>query len=50
MKATPMAPAFYVLTLAAVGLLLGVYLQRDLDADSQVSADSEARDRSPVEV
>ncbi|GKV91217.1 MFS transporter [Pectobacterium carotovorum] len=50
MKATPMAPAFYVLTLAAVGLLLGIYLQRDLDADSQVSADSEARDRSPVEV
>ncbi|TAI81818.1 MFS transporter [Pectobacterium versatile] len=50
MKATPMAPAFYVLTLAAVGLLLGVYLQRDLDADSQVSADSEARDSSPVEV
>ncbi|AVT60409.1 MFS transporter [Pectobacterium versatile] len=50
MKATPMAPAFYVLTLAAVGLLLGVYLQRDLDADSSVSADSEARDRSPVEV
>ncbi|MBQ4768093.1 MFS transporter [Pectobacterium versatile] len=50
MKATPMAPAFYVLTLAAVGLLLGVYLQRDLDADLQVSADSEARDRSPVEV
>ncbi|WP_224652264.1 MFS transporter [Pectobacterium versatile] len=50
MKATPMAPAFYVLALAAVGLLLGVYLQRDLDADSQVSADSEARDRSPVEV
>ncbi|AIU89801.1 MFS transporter [Pectobacterium odoriferum] len=49
MKATPMAPAFYVLTLAAVGLLLGIYLQRDLDADSQVSADSEARDRSPVE-
>ncbi|KFX01569.1 MFS transporter [Pectobacterium carotovorum] len=50
MKATPMAPAFYVLTLAAVGLLLGIYLQRDLDADSQVSADSEASDRSPVEV
>ncbi|GKW38832.1 MFS transporter [Pectobacterium carotovorum] len=50
MKATPMAPAFYVLTLATVGLLLGIYLQRDLDADSQVSADSEARDRSPVEV
>ncbi|KHT27567.1 MFS transporter [Pectobacterium carotovorum] len=50
MKATPMAPAFYVLTLAAVGLLLGIYLQRDLDADSQVSADSDASDRSPVEV
>ncbi|WP_323636795.1 MFS transporter [Pectobacterium polaris] len=50
MKATPMAPAFYVLTLAAVGLLLGIYLQRDLDAESRVSADSDARDRSPVEV
>ncbi|MBN3169715.1 MFS transporter [Pectobacterium brasiliense] len=50
MKATPMAPAFYVLTLAAVGLLLGIYLQRDLDADSRASADSDARDRSPVEV
>ncbi|GKV75134.1 MFS transporter [Pectobacterium brasiliense] len=50
MKATPMAPAFYVLTLAAVGLLLGIYLQRDLDADSHASADSDARDRSPVEV
>ncbi|MBN3227298.1 MFS transporter [Pectobacterium brasiliense] len=50
MKATPLAPAFYVLTLAAVGLLLGIYLQRDLDADSHASADSDARDRSPVEV
>ncbi|MFJ5378799.1 MFS transporter [Pectobacterium sp. CHL-2024] len=50
MKATPMVPAFYVLTLAAVGLLLGIYLQRDLDADSRASADSDARDRSPVEV
>ncbi|KGA26018.1 MFS transporter [Pectobacterium brasiliense] len=50
MKATPMAPAFYVLTLAAVGLLLGIYLQRDLDADSRASVDSDARDRSPVEV
>ncbi|MEQ9905620.1 MFS transporter [Pectobacterium aroidearum] len=50
MKATPLAPAFYVLTLAAVGLLLGIYLQRDLDADSRALADSGARDRSPVEV
>ncbi|MBA5602117.1 MFS transporter [Pectobacterium aroidearum] len=50
MKATPLAPAFYVLTLAAVGLLLGIYLQRDLDADSHALADSDARDRSPVEV
>ncbi|APS31552.1 MFS transporter [Pectobacterium brasiliense] len=50
MKATPLAPAFYVLTLAAVGLLLGIYLQRDLDADSHASADRDARDRSPVEV
>ncbi|WCG82589.1 MFS transporter [Pectobacterium sp. A5351] len=50
MKATPLAPAFYVLTLAAVGLLLGMYLQRDLDADSRALADSDARDRSPVEV
>ncbi|RJL26727.1 MFS transporter [Pectobacterium polaris] len=50
MKATPMAPAFYVLTLAAVGLLLGIYLQRDLDAESRASADGDAHDRSPVEV
>ncbi|MBN3134746.1 MFS transporter [Pectobacterium punjabense] len=50
MKATPMAPAFYVLTLAAVGLLLGVYLQRDLDADSRSSEDSDAGERSPVNV
>ncbi|MEI7411458.1 MFS transporter [Pectobacterium aroidearum] len=50
MKATPLAPAFYVLTLAAVGLLLGIYLQHDLDADSRALADSDARDRSPVEV
>ncbi|UYA61971.1 L-Proline/Glycine betaine transporter ProP [Pectobacterium sp. F1-1] len=50
MKATPLAPAFYVLTLAAVGLLLGMYLQRDLDADLQAVVDSDARDRSPVEV
>ncbi|WP_350238649.1 MFS transporter [Pectobacterium colocasium] len=50
MKATPLAPAFYVLTLAAVGLLLGIYLQRDLDADLQAVVDSDARDRSPVEV
>ncbi|KFX05201.1 MFS transporter [Pectobacterium betavasculorum] len=50
MKVTPMAPAFYVLTLAAVGLLLGVYLQHDLDADSRASIDNNTRDRSPVEV
>ncbi|KHN53259.1 MFS transporter [Pectobacterium fontis] len=50
MKATPLAPAFYVLTLAAVGLLLGVYLQRDLDADSRTAIDSDAHHRSTVEV
>lgn len=50
MKVTPLAPAFYVLTLAVVGLLLGMYLQRDLDADSCVSDDNDACERSPVEV
>ncbi|WON77620.1 MFS transporter [Serratia sp. UGAL515B_01] len=33
MKLTPLAPAYYVLTLSAVGLLLGIYFHRDLNSD-----------------
>jgi len=32
---TPMAPAYYVLALAVVGLLLGIYLTRDLNSEPQ---------------
>ncbi|MCX8957508.1 MFS transporter [Erwinia psidii] len=38
MTVTPMAPAYYVLTLAALGLLLGIYLKRDFSyRDSSAS-------------
>ncbi|MEH2921755.1 MFS transporter [Samsonia erythrinae] len=50
MKATPLAPAFYVLALAAVGLLLGIYLRRDLNADAGSLADRGEHGRSPVDV
>lgn len=33
MQLTPLAPAYYVLVLAAIGLLLGVYLHRDLNGE-----------------
>ncbi|MEB6334868.1 MFS transporter [Serratia rhizosphaerae] len=33
MKVTPLAPAYYVLALSALGLALGIYLHRDLDGD-----------------
>lgn len=33
MKLTPLAPAYYVLALSALGLALGIYLHRDLDGD-----------------
>ena len=36
MKVTPMAPAYYVLALSLVGLLLGLYLQRDLNSEAHV--------------
>lgn len=33
MKLTPLAPAYYVLALSAMGLLLGLYLLRDLNSE-----------------
>ncbi|MFU9137232.1 MFS transporter [Erwinia tasmaniensis] len=40
MSITPLAPAYYVLALSAMGLLLGVYLNRDLSyRDAIVHAD-----------
>jgi MFS family permease len=38
MRITPMAPAYYVLTLAVIGLGLGVYLNRDLNNESKIEA------------
>lgn len=34
MKLTPLAPAYYVLALSAIGLLLGIYLHRDLNSET----------------
>ena len=33
MRLTPLAPAYYVLALSVIGLLLGIYLHRDLNSD-----------------
>lgn len=33
MKLTPLAPAYYVLALSAIGLLLGIYLRNDLNSE-----------------
>jgi len=38
MHLTPMAPAYYVLALAGIGLGLGIYLNRDLNSESAVDA------------
>ena len=38
MKLTPMAPAYYVLALSLVGLLLGLYLQRDLNSEAHAES------------
>ncbi|MFI8415104.1 MFS transporter [Serratia sp. NPDC078593] len=35
MKLTPLAPAYYVLALSMIGLVLGIYLHRDLDSASK---------------
>jgi MFS family permease len=36
MKLTPLAPAYYVLALSMIGLLLGIYLHRDLNSESKL--------------
>lgn len=33
MKLTPLAPAYYMLALSTLGLLLGIYLRRDLNSE-----------------
>lgn len=38
MRLTPMAPAWYVLALSAIGLLTGLYLSRDLDSETTRTA------------
>ncbi|MEE3651856.1 MULTISPECIES: MFS transporter [unclassified Brenneria] len=48
MKATPLAPAFYVLTLSVVGVLLGIYLRRDLNSEQSGEQIGEEEARSPV--
>jgi hypothetical protein len=35
MKVTPMAPAYYMLLLSLVGLLLGIYLRNDLNSEAK---------------
>lgn len=37
MALTPMGPAYYVLTLAGIGLLLGIYLQHDLKCEDTLT-------------
>lgn len=34
MKLTPLAPAYYVLALSLIGLMLGLYLHRDLNSEA----------------
>ncbi|MFZ1874923.1 MAG: MFS transporter [Chania sp.] len=36
MKLTPLAPAYYVLALSMIGLLLGIYLRRDLNSENKL--------------
>ncbi|QTF07052.1 MHS family MFS transporter [Brenneria izadpanahii] len=48
MKVTPLAPAWYVLTLAGVGVLLGIYLHRDLNSEETPQIIGEERSRSTV--
>jgi len=36
MRLTPMAPAYYVLALAMIGLGLGIYLRREVNPLSQI--------------
>ncbi|VXD07564.1 MFS transporter [Serratia oryzae] len=36
MKLTPLAPAYYVLALSMIGLLLGIYLRRDLNSENNL--------------
>lgn len=38
MRLTPMAPAYYVLALSAIGLLTGIYLSRDLNSEAAKEA------------
>lgn len=38
MRLTPMAPAYYVLALSAIGLLTGIYLSRDLNSEDNTPA------------
>lgn len=42
MKLTPMAPAYYVLALSILGLCLGIYLHKDIDAISTVESSEKA--------
>ncbi|RLM28191.1 MFS transporter [Brenneria alni] len=48
MKATPLAPAWYVLTLAGVGVMLGIYLHRDLNSEQDSKLSEAERSRSPA--
>ncbi|MDX5629007.1 MULTISPECIES: MFS transporter [unclassified Brenneria] len=50
MKATPLAPAWYVLTLAGLGVLMGIYLHRDLNSEETPQAIGEEDSRSTVGV
>lgn len=46
LKITPLAPAYYMLTLCVVGLLLGIYLRNDINSESKT--ESEAGRRIPL--
>lgn len=48
MKVTPLAPAWYVLTLAGLGVLMGIYLHRDLNSEETLRAIDEEDSRSTV--
>ncbi|MBK5071886.1 MFS transporter [Budviciaceae bacterium CWB-B4] len=49
MKLTPMAPAYYVLALSVMGILLGIYLRNDLRATDNIVEHSDSElEKTPV--
>ncbi|AUG99375.1 MFS transporter [Pectobacteriaceae bacterium C52] len=50
MKLTPLAPAFYVLALSGVGVLLGIYLRHDIRSEDESIVESLDNVSSPASI